>query len=279
MSTSKTSAPFADVRPRAIAVAAMAHRNVWITLLTSFLFCSRMSLWMLVDAYVLFLPQPYGTASKVGIMEGACLVAFASMIIAGLLTDKVGRVPALYLCGVGYQLTGVAIAVAVLYLPTHGSTQSVFLMLCVAAGIAGFNQGLFFTASSALLGDSTPQNARNKYFRWKMAAATFGLSLWSTRCVRLLSTHTQHLDDARADRRLYGMRVIGHTARAVHVLLSRGADAAVAWIGEPPRSSDEPIRRGRCIIFFSASRERQRHGSCVDQCRGGGWCGTYRRCR
>lgn len=153
------------------------HRNVYITLFTSFLFSMRFSLWMLVDAYVLFLPQPYGSASKVGIMEGASgLVAFCSMIVAGVLTDRIGRIPALYLCGFGYQLTGITIAIAVLYLPSRSSTQAVFLTLCLATGIAGFNQGLFFTASSALLADSTAQNSRNKFYLWKQAAISGGLA-------------------------------------------------------------------------------------------------------
>ena len=46
------------------------HSNVWVTLVSNILFATRASLWLVVDAYVLFLPNGFGTNANVGIMEG-----------------------------------------------------------------------------------------------------------------------------------------------------------------------------------------------------------------
>ena len=141
------------------------HINVPLGLATYFVACVRGSLWMVVDAYVLLLPDGFGTNTNVGIMEGAAgLLNIVTAALTGIVVDRISRVCVLRLSAVLSIAVTAVMAVAVLYLPDHATTKVVYLALVSASALTGINRALFLVAVEALFGDSTPQGAaRIKY--------------------------------------------------------------------------------------------------------------------
>ena len=127
-------------------------------------------------AYVLLLPE-FGSNTNVGIMEGAAGIVniFAAALVGWLLTrfrSSVLRVSA----ALSVVVTGV-MAFAVLYLPHHATTKSVYIALVAASVLSGINQNVP-GGVRGFLGDSTPSgSARVRYYVWKQAAATTGLAI------------------------------------------------------------------------------------------------------
>ena len=152
--------------------------NIPLGLATYFLSALRGSLWLVGDAYVLLLPE-FGSNTNVGIMEGAAgIVNIFAAGFGGVVVDKVSRSSVLRIsAALSVVVTGV-MAFAVLYLPHHATTKSVYIALVAASVLSGINRGLFLVAFEALFGDSTPSgSARVRYYVWKQAAATTGLAI------------------------------------------------------------------------------------------------------
>ena len=142
--------------------------NIPLGLATYFLSALRGSLWLVVDAYVLLLPE-FGSNTNVGIMEGAAgIVNIFAAGFGGVVVDKVSRSSVLRVsAALSVVVTGV-MAFAVLYLPHHATTKSVYIALVAASVLSGINRGLFLVAFEALFGDSTPSgSARVRYYVWK----------------------------------------------------------------------------------------------------------------
>ena len=154
------------------------HRNVPLALVSTLVFQTRMALNLVVDAYVLLLPAPFGSNQFVGIMEGICGWAqVAAGVIAGFVADRAGRAMVMRFISLLSVLNTMITAVAVLYVYQHGSTLAVYACLCCAALITGLNTGSYMVSLEAIFGDSTTQSGRRKWYVYKQMCGTAGMAL------------------------------------------------------------------------------------------------------
>ena len=153
------------------------HRNVPLALVSTLLFQMRMALNLCVDAYVLLLPEPFGSNQFVGIMEGACgWTQISAGLVAGYVADRFGRAIVMRFISLFSVVNTIITAVAVCYVYQHGSTLAVYLCLCAAAIVTGMNTGSYFVSLEAIFGDSTAGQRR-----------AFSRSRTSPRLARLLA--------------------------------------------------------------------------------------------
>ena len=153
------------------------HRNVPLGLVANFLIQTAGSIAVARDAYVLQLPDSVGSATHVGIMEGISgVVNLVMATVVGVAADRYGRSPVLRLVGIVAAGIAASTCVAVLYFPSHGGAQAVFIAMCAVSALMGVVRGSFFTAFEALFGDSTPKQQRSKYYIQKQVSATLGLA-------------------------------------------------------------------------------------------------------
>ena len=155
------------------------HPNVPLGLLAFWLSQLSSSLWFIVDAYILLLPDGVGSNTNVGIVEGVTGVAnLVAAMASGITADRFSRVLVMRVSSALSVLAAVTMLIAVLYLPQHSSTQTVYLAIGAAGILTGFFRGSFYVSFEAIFGDCTPQGEeRVRYYVWKQAAGTLGLAL------------------------------------------------------------------------------------------------------
>lgn len=153
------------------------HANVPLGLATYFTSALRGSLWMVVDAFVLLLPDGFGTNTNVGIMEGAAgIVNLFAAAAGGVFVDRHSRVSVLRTSTALSVCITALMAFAILYMAERSSTRDLYLTLVASSVLSGINRGVFLVAFEAIFGDSTPSGAaRVRYYVWKQACATLGL--------------------------------------------------------------------------------------------------------
>ena len=151
------------------------HPNVPLGIFFTMLITMRSSLAIAFDAYVL--EMPHGTNTMVGIMEGVagCAAVFC-MALGAVVADMCRRVYILRVAALTAVSSGVVTVVTLFVLyPQHHETVT-FIGLCVAQALGNIGRAFSTSGVEALFGDSTPKNARSRWYARKAAAYTLGLA-------------------------------------------------------------------------------------------------------